>query len=284
MTETIGPGECARLACVWEVTARKAGNVHPGRDFANLHFSDFLASAAAIAPAFDRAADVGVGHTVLDAIRATRAVVATNTNLGIVLLLAPLAAVPLSRPLRPGLSAILANLTVEDARHVFAAIRLAQPGGLGKAASEDVAGEPTLPLRQIMTLAAQRDLVARQYDNGFQEVFEVAVPALCETFKRCNDLEQAIVFTHLTILATHPDSLIARKRGAAEADEASRRALRVLQTGWPETTSARAAFAELDAWLITMENSRNPGTSADVTTAALFVALREKLLSPRSFA
>ncbi len=99
----------------------------------------------------------------LDAIRATRRVVATNTNLGIVLLLAPLAAVPRDNRCAQGIPAVLDALTVEDARDVFAAIRLASPGGLGQAAEQDVADEPSLPLRQIMALAADRDLVARQY-------------------------------------------------------------------------------------------------------------------------
>jgi triphosphoribosyl-dephospho-CoA synthase len=279
MTMEVALGEYARLACVWEATARKAGNVHPDRDFANLHFSEFLASAAAVAPVFDRASRVSVGQTVLGAIRATRAVVATNTNLGIVLLLAPLAAVPVSRPLRSGVSAVLAGLDVEDARHVFAAIRLAEPGGLGKAASEDIAGEPTLPLRQIMALAADRDLVARQYENGFQDVFDLGVPALLEGLSRLGNLEEAIIFTHLTILATHPDSLIARKRGRAEAEEARRLAGTVLRAGWPRTASATAAFADLDAWLTSVGNSRNPGTSADLTTACLFVALREQWIA-----
>src|SRR5262245_22257988 len=100
-------GECARLACIWEVVARKAGNVHPERAFANLHYRDFVASADAIAPIFENAGAQPVGQTIQDAIRATRQVVDTNTNLGIVLLLAPLAAVPRNRPLPEGIAPVL---------------------------------------------------------------------------------------------------------------------------------------------------------------------------------
>src|SRR5262245_36472416 len=124
------PGQCAQLACQWEVTARKAGNVHRQRDFPGLTYADFRASAAAIVPAFDRAPSQRVGQTVLDAIRATRTVVSTNTNLGIVLLLAPMAAVPPEQPLADGLAQVLDRLTVEDARLVYEAIRLAAPGGM----------------------------------------------------------------------------------------------------------------------------------------------------------
>jgi triphosphoribosyl-dephospho-CoA synthase len=269
-------GQCAQLACVWEVTARKAGNVHPGRDFPNLRFTDFLASAAAIAPAFDRAERQSVGQTVLDAIRATRGVVSTNTNLGMVLLLAPLAAVPGSRPLRAGLLSVLSALTVDDARQVYAAIRLAVPGGLGQAPTEDIAKEPTVPLRQAMALAADRDLVARQYVRDYEDVFDLGIPILLDGLSRHGDLETAIILAHLGILAKHPDSLIARKRGPEEAGEARRLAVGVLEAGWPSTAAGQAAFAAFDAWLTAVGNARNPGTSADLVAACLFVALREK--------
>src|SRR5207302_1578357 len=119
-----------------------------------------------------------VGETVLAAVQAQRQAVRTNTNLGIVLLLAPLVAVPLGEDLQAGVARVLDGLDLADAGVVFEAIRLARPGGLGRAAEQDVHAKPTLPLRQIMALAADRDLIARQYANGFREVFEEGVPAL----------------------------------------------------------------------------------------------------------
>ena len=260
-----------RAACVWEATARKAGNVHPQRDFADLTYLDFLVSADAIAPAL--AEDVPVGERILRAIRATRKVVATNTNLGIVLLLAPLAAVPTKLPLRAGVEAILRNLDVADSRAVFEAIRIVAPGGLGAAQSQDVRDEPTLPLRDVMALAQDRDLIARQYANGFADIFDLGVPTLLDAFQRWHDLETAIQWAHLHWLAALPDSLILRKRGRAEADEATRRAREVLASGWPDTN--RDAYAAFDDWLRAEGHARNPGASADLVAACLFVALRE---------
>src|ERR1019366_3659361 len=144
----------AQLACTWEVRARKAGNVCPGREFPDLTVNDFFLSAAAIAPVLEEAPRQPLGVTILRCIEATRRVVNTNTNLGIVLLLAPLASVPLDQPLQPGLSQVLARTTVEDSRNVYAAIRLAKPGGLGEANEQDVRAEPTLPLRAGMALSA----------------------------------------------------------------------------------------------------------------------------------
>jgi triphosphoribosyl-dephospho-CoA synthase len=214
-----------------------------------------------------------VGVTVHRAISATRAVVRTNTNLGIVLLLAPLAAVPPGQALRSGVEAILGDLDVYDARHVFAAIRLASPGGLGDAPAQDVRDAPTLPLRAVMALARDRDLVARQYANGFYEVLDEGVPALLGVLRQGHTLEESIVATHLELLARHPDSLIARKYGLTEAEDVSRRARAVLDAGWPGDDRGRQAFAEFDAWL--RAGGRNPGTTADLVTACLFAALRE---------
>src|SRR5262245_39529450 len=106
-------GTLAQLACLWEATARKPGNVHRACDFADTSYVDFLVSAAAIGPPLATAADVGVGRTVLEAVRATRRVMRANTNLGIVLLLAPLAAVPGGEDLRAGLGLVLDGLGLE---------------------------------------------------------------------------------------------------------------------------------------------------------------------------
>jgi triphosphoribosyl-dephospho-CoA synthase len=270
-------GLCAQLACIWEATARKPGNVHRFCDFADTHYLDFLLSAAAIAPVLDTAPQRRVGATVLEAMRATRQVVATNTNLGIVLLLAPLATVPHADELRSGVEHVLAGLDIADARLVYEAIRLAVPGGLGRVEEQDVAAEPTQTLRQVMALAADRDLVARQYVTVFREVFDEGVPALLDGLQRTGTLEGAIIHCHLSWMANHPDSLIARKRGVAEAEEAGRRARQSLES-W------RGDFAEigdLDAWLRAEGHSRNPGTSADLVTATLFVAVRTGVIGPR---
>ena len=133
-------------------------------------FVDFLVSAAAIADPLDRAVSEGVGAAVLGALEATRRVVSTNTNLGMVLLLAPLAAVPEGVDLAEGVERVLAETTVADACLVYRAIRLAQPGGMGEVPDQDLGSEPTMALRAAMALAAERDSIALQYTNGFREV------------------------------------------------------------------------------------------------------------------
>lgn len=272
-------GLCAQLACIWETSARNPGNAHRFQDFDDTSYVDFLASAAAIAPVLETAGQRRVGETVLEGVRATRRVVAANTNLGILLLLAPLAAVPRDEDLRTGRARVLDRLDVADARAVYQAIRLAAPAGLGRVAEQDVHDEPTRTLRQVMELAADRDLVARQYANGFREVFEDGVSALVGGLSRLESLEDMLVDGHLRLMARHPDSLIARKRGLAEAEEAARRAGEVLDLGWPATSEARSALTNLDEWLRAAGRGRNPGTTSDLVTACLFILLREGMLT-----
>lgn len=271
--------ECAELACVWEARARKAGNVNPEHRFRDLTVDEFYRSAEVAAPIIGQAAERAVGATVLQAVQATQQVVASNTNLGIVLLLAPLAAVPRPYSLRAGIEAVLDALTVEDSRQVFAAIRLARPGGLGVRSHQDVRQEPTLPLRDVMAMAADDDLIARQYVNCFHEVLNDGIAALTEGMERLQIVEQAIIFCQLSILSRHTDSLIFRKRGWHEASEASRRAGDLLKAGWPRAPGSSAAFAAFDAWLRAVRNTRNPGTTADLVTASLFAALREGIIT-----
>jgi triphosphoribosyl-dephospho-CoA synthase len=269
----------AQLACIWEATARKPGNVHRFRDFDDVHYLDFLVSAAAVAPILAGAPGRRVGETILAGVQARRQVVHTNTNLGILLLLVPLAAVPPGEDLATGVVGILHRLDVTDSRMVFEAIRLAGPGGLGRTAEQDVGEEPTLPLRQIMALAADRDLVARQYVDGFQAVFEKGVPGLEQGLATAGNLEGAIIYCHLLLMSENPDSLITRKRGPKEAADAARHASQVLAAGWPQEEAGWQVLANLDAWLRAEGHARNPGTTADLVTACLFVALRQGILS-----
>jgi triphosphoribosyl-dephospho-CoA synthase len=277
----LAPDYLVQVACIWEAAARKAGNVHPAADFADVTFMDFLLSAAAIRPAFTFPLHSGVGFLVRRAVEETRRVAPTNTNLGIVLLLAPLARAYWAGPeLRPSLLTVLSDLATDDAREVFQAIRLANPGGMGDAPEQDVRDEPTVTLLEAMKLAADRDMVARQYANGFADVFDFGVPAFLAGFERFGCVEAAIIDSQLRWLAEYPDSLIVRKNGAAVAADVQQRAAEVLKLGGIATPAGRRAGVALDKHLRSDGNKLNPGTTADLITACLFVALRENKVLP----
>lgn len=272
---TLGPGACGELACVLEATAPKAGNVHPLASFADLEYADFLAAAAAIAPALELAPGRGIGATVLDAVERTRAAAATNVNLGIVLLLAPLAKVHAASDLRAALRAETEAATVGDADAVYRAIRAARPGGLGKVEAEDVGGAPARPLLEVMRLAATRDLIARQYATGYEDVFEIGLPELRACLAAGLGILDAIVRCHLRLVAALGDSLIRRKVGAAIEDEARERAAAVLAADWPRGAEARRRFEDFDRWLRADGHRRNPGATADLVCGVVYVGLRD---------
>ena len=206
----------AQLACVLEASAEKPGNITPRHDFADTSYEDMLRSAIALGPELGRAAERGVGDTVLAAVRATRRVAGANTNLGIALLLAPLArAALLGGPLRERAEEVLGALTLDDARAAYAAIRTAGAGGLDEPVEHDVRAEPTIALRDAMAAAADRDSVAAEYATGYALTFELGLPALARALDDGLGPRAATVELFLALLAAVPDTLIARKRGRA---------------------------------------------------------------------
>ncbi|MEX2120550.1 MAG: triphosphoribosyl-dephospho-CoA synthase [Pirellulales bacterium] len=272
-------GQCASLACLLEATAPKPGNVHRGADFEDLTYLDLAASAVMIGPPLEAAAAPGarLGPTVLAAVKATRLAVDTNSNLGTILLMAPLAMVPRDRPLKTGVAAFLGDLDANDARLVYEAIRLARPGGLGRVAEHDVAGRPPDDLLAAMESAKDRDLVARQYANGFAEVLGLLVPWLADGAGRW-PLAAAIVRAQLRLMSRLPDTLIARKCGPAVAEQSAALAAGVLAAGEPGGEAYEQALSDFDFWLRSDHHRRNPGTSADLIAAALFAALRDGII------
>jgi triphosphoribosyl-dephospho-CoA synthase len=268
----------AQLACLLEASAPKPGNVSPFASFRDATYEDFLASAAAIGPALAAAGEQPLGATIRAAVEATARWAPSNTNLGLVLLLAPLARAAL-RPgletLRAQLASTLADTTVADARDAYAAIRTAAPGGLGRASEQDVAGTPTATLREAMALARDRDAIAREYATDFESTFGVGAPALRRALSDGLGWRDGVVEAYLTLLAVTPDTHIARKLGSDAAVTVQRRARAVLDAGGVRTTAGREATAALDRELRDEANTLNPGATADLTGASIYVVLLE---------
>ncbi len=282
-------GQQATLAITWGALAPKVGNVYRGADFENLTLADFLTAATRIGPILAHALTNGVGQTVLDGVITTHHAVATNTNLGTLLLFAPLAAAmakPQPHKLQKNLATLLATLTPTDTRLVYQAIRLTGTDSLDSVPAADISDPPPsdLNLLEAMKLAENYDLIARQYSNGFQQIFTEVVPALLLALQNNLTLADAIVHTQIQLLATYPDSLIARKCGAQTAQEASDRAAEVLATGSPGEAAYATELTNFDFWLRSDKHRRNPGTTADMIAAGLFILLfQEKIPWPVRF-
>ena len=262
--------EAFRKACLAELQALKPGNVHVYAAGHRMTVAQFERSAEAAAP-WIALRGARVGMRILKAVEATREAVGTNTNLGIVLLAAPLAAAAESAAgdLRGALARVLDGLEVEDADLAFAAIRRANPAGLGEAAAHDVRAPATVTLLDAMREAAARDRIARQYAAAYEDVFGLGLDALAAAEARLGPGPWAAASVHLAYLAAFPDSHIARKHGPAAAHDVMNRA-QALAAGLAPGPEAEAELLAFDAAL--KREGLNPGTTADLTVATLFAA------------
>ena len=267
-----------RAACRDELESPKPGNVHLFAPGHRMEAQDFLDSAEAAAPAI-AASDLGVGARILGAVEATRARVGQNTNLGILLLCAPLAHAALrfpEAPLRAALDRTLADLTRDDAALAFRAIALAGPAGLGSAAEHDVSAPARVTLLEATRAAASRDRIAFQYANGFCDIFGLGLGELAATRQAGAEPWLATLRVYLRFFSAFPDSHILRKHGAEAAERARREAGDFVkkQGDWRDPPSVRADALAFDAAL--KARGLNPGTSADLTVATLFAARLER--------
>jgi len=269
-------------ACALDVLVRKPGNVSAHSGGHGMDAALFIASAdAAAGPLFEPGARVG--DRIEAAVRATWTVAGCNTNLGILLLCAPIALAVERQPhaasaaeLRAAIVQVLADLDRADAAATYRAIAQANPGGLGHASDQDVRDEPAVDLRSAMALAADRDSIAAQYRDGYALVFDTVLPALGVAFdaepRTPPDAATAasVQRAFVALLATVPDSHIARKRGLHVATGVMQQA-----QAWHaracsgEVLDADAAFLAWDAAL--KADGVNPGTSADLLVAAMML-------------
>lgn len=278
MTTALNPEQISSAflaACRAELDALKPGNVHrhsAGHGMNVAHFE--RAAEAAAGPIADPS--LSVGKRILRATEASVAATGLNTNLGIVLLCAPLAKAASETTfaigLRRRLDMILAALDEQDATDAFAAIRIANPAGLGQVEEGDVRDNPDrLTLIKAMYLAAERDRIANAYVTAYSDIFDFALPVFQDARRVAIDSDLAVTTLHMSLLAEFPDTHISRKYGAAAAEEIREEA-RALKAYWSPVASAKsmAPLIEFDAKMKT--KGRNPGTTADFVVATLFVA------------
>ncbi len=258
-----------------EVEAYKPGNVSLHASGHDMTADDFLTSAELVTPLLCTAGH-GLGKRVFESVKSTRAAVGCNTNLGMLLLFAPLAMAAEQfngelTDLRQRLSQQLAALTAEDAELVFAAIALASPGGLGQEEKHDVRQAPTCSLREAMQLASSWDNVALQYVNDFEQVFSTGVATIKSFVKRWNSVEWATVACYLAFLSALTDSHLQRKFGNEIAGQVRDKGEEINNKfiGSSEPSATTEMLRAFDEEL--KKQNYNPGTSADLTAASLLV-------------
>ena len=264
-------------ACVQDIRAFKPGNVSIGFPMHDMDAEDFIRSAQAIALPMTETG-YSVGQRIEFSIKATRSAVSCNTNLGIVLLFAPILsaleriadALSLDN-LQEALCMELAELSLEDARACYRAIRLAAPGGLGESTHQDVHAEPSHTLLEVMQLAASWDQISQEYAQNFAGVIGKGVETLMQSRERGEAELWAITRCYLNFVANQPDTHISRKHGLDIAQTIQQEA-RLLLEQWESCCNA----AEFWPYLLEIhqkwrQNKINPGTSADLVVASILM-------------
>jgi len=258
--------DAVRVACELEVSAPKLGNVHPNAAFSDCDHVAFINAAAQIAPVLGSSEpSLTLGDRVLESVKRTRRVTEANVNLGIILLIAPLA----MADDRQDVTSVIRALSPVDGSKVFEAIRLASPGGMKRKelpSNKDVltAQDAPIDLVNAMSQAAHRDRIALQYASSFDDFFKQVIPVVDAQLTGALPVHDAIVNAQLHLMSREVDSLILRKCGPEIAEETRARAAACLAG---DSVEQRQPF---DAWLRADGNRRNPGTTADLLAASIY--------------
>ncbi len=270
-----------QYACEVELQAFKPGNVSVYADGHDMTVEDFRVSAEqSAAPISD--ISYSLGERIYYAVKATRDAVGCNTNLGIILLSAPLLMAAqkaqTADELRVQLAEILANTTVTDAEWVFRAIALAAPGGLGESKQQDVAQKPEVTLTQAMQIASEKDRIALQFTTNYKDVFDFLVLRYNSALNRWGDAGWSAVAVFSAMLAKYPDSHIERKYGniytrmvmdtMALVDD------KLSKAGEPEQLVDYLKIIDAKFKLAGI----NPGTTADLTVVTVLTVQLQQLL------
>jgi triphosphoribosyl-dephospho-CoA synthase len=297
--------KCLELAILLEASAHKPGNVSVVTDFDHTRYEHFLTSAVAARPSFERAARQGIavseGKIVVSNVGVGRLIMECasdidtwehggNTLLGTIILLVPIAAsagMTLAdnlfevKELRKSLSLVIESTTPEDAVNVYNAIGIARPSGLGSAPRLDVNDPESVTrilrertsLYQIFKIAEKYDTICSEWTNNYPVTFDLAYPCLTELLGKANDLNLAIIQTFLKVLAECPDTFIARKTSLERAQQVSVEAKRILSLGGLQTSRGKEGLRSFDQQLRKSDSLLNPGTTADIISAALALCI-----------
>lgn len=261
-----------RSACMAELQALKPGNVHVFADGHGMTIHDFIQSADATADVITRS-DLSLGERVLYAVEANHKMVGQNTNLGMLLLCAPLIHsaiyIDATTAFDVGLARTLAELTTQDAQLVAKAIILANPAGLGRVGRYDVHETPQVTLLEMMQVAKNNDRIAWQYANDFEDVLGFGVDRYHKAISKWQNAAWATTALYLGFLSKLADTHVIRKHGYAVADEILNEALEMDLLHWHADNPKLVQKRLLD-WDTSLKmRGINPGTSADLTVATL---------------
>jgi triphosphoribosyl-dephospho-CoA synthase len=262
-------------ACMVELQALKPGNIHVFADGHGMTIQDFIKSAD-VSAAVIAEPNLTVGERIFRAIDVTQKAVGMNTNLGLVLLCAPLIHAALHRDVaqtfQQSLSNTLSHLTLDDAILAGQAIVLASPAGLGRVDKNDVHEKPDVTLLEMMRTAQDRDRIAWQYANNFSDILGFGLTRYGEAMAKWQNQVWATAALYISFMSNQLDSHVIRKYGDALATSVMNEA-QELEIDYWAIDNPKLMQKKLLEWDTSLKMRRiNPGTSADLTVACLLAA------------
>lgn len=264
-----------KTACMAELQALKPGNVHVFADGHCMTIHDFIKSADVTADIIANS-DLSLGERIFYAVEATQQAVGQNTNLGVLLLCAPLIDAALhmddDQSLLQSLNNTLSELTIDDAQFVAKAIVLANPAGLGDASQYDVHEKPNVTLFEMMQVAQDRDRIAWQYANAYQDIMGFGITRYADAMIKWENPAWAATALYLGFLTRNHDTHVIRKYGETLAEALLQEAYDIEQMYWA-TDNPKLVQKQLLSWDATLkQRGINPGTGADLTVATILTS------------
>ena len=261
------------FACRKDIELIKPGNVNIKSPHSDTKAEDYLESSLLSSKELFKT-DYSLGERILNSIKVTRSKVKTNTNLGIILLCAPIIHACIyfnNLTLREGLKKTLSTSTVKDTQDLCMAINISAPGGLGTREIYDTASKPTVSILEIMNHSASYDRISYQYSHDYSDIFDFIIPRLVFLNKKHNSLDISLSLMFMEILAKIPDSHISRKFDDKIAKKTSNNAsdlLKILDREYsPDYLVDRLNNLDYEY----KKKGINPGTTADLLVASLMI-------------
>lgn len=258
--------ERAQIAMMLEVSAYpKPGNVDRCHDFDETRFEHFLASIIFARPALEEAerGKGRIGEIIKHAVQQTNCHRGGNTHFGAFILLIPL----IYGGDIPGAMEAIGRTDVSDAVAFYKAFAMtsvrilpSDDMDVNDPKTLDLLRDRQITLLDVMTHSAANDMVAREWITGFPLSRRGA-----DLLLQSGPGRAGIVGMFITLLAMEPDTFIVKKHGLAVAHE--------IMLAARDVMDGKRDLEEFDAECI--GRGINPGSTADITIAAIYIALGE---------
>ena len=264
-------------ACSKDVEVIKPGNVNIDYPHSDTTAYDFLRSAHDSCKSLFKQ-DFSLGERIYYSVSDSRKNTKVNTNLGILLLIAPIIHSLLhstKTTFRSALKDVIKTSQISDTNLLCRAINFVNPGGLGEKERMSTNSLPRVTLKTIMDKSANYDRLSYQYSTGYSDILDFIVPRIIEHKKNIENTDFLLSLVFLEILSEIPDTHISRKFNEKIAKKTSNEACDLIKIINTERSRKKALSRICQLDYEYKNKGINPGTTADLLLSGVMI---ERLL------